>query len=112
MKRATLGAILGLFVGGVVGCLLAYGIQRLTVSSSQGGWTDYPTLANPKGEPVVAQVVTEGNYFFGLLVGMGFGAVTGAVIGAAGAIVQAVREGPAPARAQLPAAVGAKEIRP
>jgi hypothetical protein len=98
MKRGLLGSLVGLLAGTLLGGLLAYVVFYLPEDSQPpSGWTSYPTIADvSKGSTVLSQHVYHyGRYclFQGLLLGGGFGAVVGAVLGGVSAIVVALRAG-------------------
>lgn len=107
MKRPLLAALVGLLAGSALGGLLALALYPRVPSDD--GWTSYPTLASPvpgDGRPVLWQDVRNEmtlSYFlfFGLLLGGGFGAVTGALTGATAALLhpaagRSADAGPAP----------------
>jgi hypothetical protein len=103
MLRSLLGALLGLLFGATLAGVVACFMSGMDMSSS--GWTTYPTISEailppPEGAHM-RRDFTSVEYsllplrhalFLAFLVGGGFGAVAGAVVGATSAIVAAMRE--------------------
>lgn len=96
MLKSLLGVLLGLLLGATFGAIVAYMMSRAEDSSS--GWVNYPTIADRvPGTAVVRQhlysfLPRQQALFFGYLVGGGFSAVAGAIVGAASAVVVTKKE--------------------
>ncbi|MCI0641616.1 MAG: hypothetical protein L0Y72_17725 [Gemmataceae bacterium] len=85
MRRSLLTALVGLFLGAAFGCVWAFWITRMQAAG--------PSAWNVNNPPGFIGLSDNWAYFFqGSLLGAGFGAVVGSVVGAAGAIVRAIRE--------------------
>jgi hypothetical protein len=84
--------LLGLVVGAVLGCLLAFLLGP--PGDPDIGWTSYPTLANPNGAVFgqfkTGEAAARAYYFNGILFGGGFGSVIGGLVGGTGAILRAL----------------------
>jgi hypothetical protein len=112
MSRPIIAISIGLLVGAALGFLLVLVLAGLSPEESWSGWTSYPTLANAprrfgnweekqRVTPNVWQYLRDDaqarfQLFLGLLVGGGFGALTGAAVSIGNTIVRAVREIRAP----------------
>jgi hypothetical protein len=114
MSRQICGICSGLLVGAAVGFLLVLALALLSPRESWTGWTSYPTLASVPvrrrlgdEQPVTQDVwhymrgdpQARFQLFLGLLLGGGFGALTGATVSIGRSIARAVRETRAPAPA-------------
>jgi hypothetical protein len=99
MFRSLVAAVVGAVLGAGVGCLAAWVLYGS--SAPERGWTSYRTLAEEtRAAQGVAFHKTEVGppefhswLFAGFLYGGGLGLVAGSVVGAAGAIVAAIKEG-------------------
>jgi hypothetical protein len=101
MRRALIGAILGLILGAAAAVLLAFLVQLnqpvpedntmiwLDLGAQSRGYTLPPVGQARETAPFADQL------YYAVLVGGGFGSIVGAVVGAAGAIVRALKDVPA-----------------
>lgn len=85
MKRCCLWAVCGTLVGLFVGFVWVY-VDTVLKSIRRGNFLSVGEFLESIGSE------WEGTYSFYCLFGMGFGAVTGAVIGGVGVLVQTLRE--------------------
>jgi hypothetical protein len=88
MLRTLFAAFIGLVVGVGLGSLAAFYLAPQAAPAS--GWTSYPMLASAS---MRGSVQTQGPavephwfYFQGILLGGGFGAILGAMVGVAGVV--------------------------